>query len=111
MDPATRTVKVRGVVDNPENLLKAEMYVMVDLFQATPAGTSLGVEVPAQAIFMKDNQAQLFVEVSPGQYQRQPVTVGTEKDGKVPVLGGLAAGQRVVTEGCLLLRSLLEPTS
>src|SRR5262249_26311448 len=31
LDPATRTVRVRGSVANPERLLKAEMYVDIEL--------------------------------------------------------------------------------
>jgi hypothetical protein len=37
--------------------------------------------------------------------------VGVEKDNKVPVLEGLDAGQKVVTEGALLLQAVLEPAS
>jgi hypothetical protein len=39
------------------------------------------------------------------------VEIGTEKDGKVPVLSGVAAGQKVVTEGGLLLEAVLDPTN
>ena len=35
LDPATRTVKVRGGVANPDKLLKAEMYVTVDVEEAS----------------------------------------------------------------------------
>jgi hypothetical protein len=39
------------------------------------------------------------------------VKVGVEKDNKVPVLEGVTAGQKVVTEGALLLQAVLEPPS
>ncbi|HZV35758.1 MAG TPA: efflux RND transporter periplasmic adaptor subunit [Verrucomicrobiae bacterium] len=111
MDPATRTVKVRGVVNNPDKLLKAEMYVMVDIIKDLSQVADAGVDVPAKAIFMKQDESFLFVESAPGQFERKRVKVGAEKDGKVPVFDGVAAGQKVVSEGALLLQSLVEPTS
>ena len=110
LDPATRTIKVRGVVNNPDKLLKAEMYVMADVVM-TPAQTAQApVEIPARSVFVRDNRFFLFVEISPGQFQRQPVKVGAEQDGKVPVIQGVEAGQKIVTDGCLLLEALLEST-
>lgn len=109
MDPATRTVKVRGVVQNPDKLLKAEMYVTVDVEQNQSGTARTIVEVPSKAIFMLENQYYLFIEAAPGNYSRQRVKIGIEKDGKIPVLEGVSAGQRVVTEGALLLQSIIEP--
>ncbi len=104
VDPATRTVKVRGSVPNAERLLKAEMYVAVDV--ATDAPPS--VEISAKAVFRKDNQPFVFVELAPGRFERRPVRLGTEASGRIAVFEGLQAGQRVVTEGCLLLETILE---
>jgi len=109
MDPSTRTVKVRGVVNNPDNLLKAEMYVLVDVVQDVAKLPNAGVEVPAKALFMKGEASYLFVERSPGRYERRQVKVGIEKDNIVPVYEGVTAGQKVVTEGALLLQALVEP--
>jgi cobalt-zinc-cadmium efflux system membrane fusion protein len=109
-DALTRTVKVRGVIENPQNLLKAEMYVTVDVVQ-NPHETKDAVEISAKATFMKDNNYYLFMEESPGHFVRRQVTLGVEKDGKVPVFAGLKPGERVVTEGCLLLEALVDPTS
>jgi cobalt-zinc-cadmium efflux system membrane fusion protein len=111
MDPATRTVKVRAVVKNPDKLLKAEMYVQVDIENKLAQTAEAGVEVPAKAIFMRQEQSFLFVESAPGQFERKRVKVGAEKDGKVPVFDGVIAGQKVVSEGALLLQSLVEPAS
>jgi cobalt-zinc-cadmium efflux system membrane fusion protein len=111
MDPATRTVKVRGIVNNPNKLLKAEMYVLVDVVEDSSKAGRLGVEVSSKALFMKGDDSFVFIEESPGNFQRKHVVVGVEKDNKVPVLEGLDAGQKVVTEGALLLQAVLEPAS
>lgn len=109
MDPNTRSVKVRGLVKNPDKLLKAEMYVTVNVVRDVSQVSSAGVEVPASALFMKGDDSYLFIEQSPGNFQRQRVKVGVEKDNKVPVFEGVSPGQRVVSEGALLLQALVEP--
>jgi cobalt-zinc-cadmium efflux system membrane fusion protein len=108
LDPTTRTVKVRGAVDNSSSLLKAEMYVTVDVEQDAGDLAQAGVEIPSKAIFMRDNQYYLFIQKAPGEYERQMVKIGVEQDGKVQVFEGVASGQKVVTEGCLLLQALLD---
>ena len=109
LDPNTRTLKVRGVVANPDNRLKAEMYVTVDVVQAADKLAGAGVEIPAPAVFMIDGQYYLFVETAPGHFHRQQVKVGTEADGNIPVFEGITAGQDIVTEGALLLQSIVNP--
>ena len=111
MDPATRAVQVRGVVSNPDSLLKAEMYVLADVLRDETKVGQAGVEISSKAIFIVDNQNYLFVEVAPGQFERRKVSVGVEKDGRVPVTDGVAIGQKVVTEGALLLQSIVDPAN
>lgn len=108
LDPATRTVKVRGVVNNPDKLLKTEMYVTVDVLTDTAKNSQAGVEIATKAIFLKDDRHYLFIETASGQFQRRGVKVDMENDGHSVVVDGLAAGQRVVTDGCLLLEAILE---
>ena len=103
LDPATRTIKARCIVDNSEKLLRAEMYVSADV--TTPAS---GVDIPTKALFLKDNEHFVFVEIAPGQFQRHHVKLGIESNGRSVVLEGLTPGQRVVTDGCLLLEAMLE---
>ena len=104
LDSATRTMKVRAVVANPERLLKAEMYVSVDVI----GEAQTGVNISAKAIFLRNNQYFVFIENAPGRYERRLVKKGNENDGTVSVREGLRPGQRVVSDGCLLLESLWE---
>ena len=62
----------------------------------------------SKAVFLRENQYYVFLEAAPGHYQRQAVTLGSEREGRVAILDGLKVGQRVVTEGCLLLQSLTD---
>jgi cobalt-zinc-cadmium efflux system membrane fusion protein len=103
LDPTTRTIKARCAVDNSEKLLRAEMYVNADVSSQTAV-----VDIPTEAVFLKDNSPCVFVETTPGQFQRRTVKLGSESNGRSVVLDGLAEGQRVVTEGCLLLEAMFE---
>lgn len=104
LDPSTRTARLRASVDNAARLLKAEMFVTVDLPGDRPAGT----DVAARAVFLKGERHFVFVEAGPGEFLRREIRAGPEHDGKVPVLEGVLPGQRVVTEGCLLLEQILQ---
>jgi cobalt-zinc-cadmium efflux system membrane fusion protein len=104
LDPTTRTVRARGSVENSSGLLKAELYVTVEIPDPVPAS----LQVPSKAVFLRNNQYYVFLETSEGRYQRQPVQLGVEHEGKVAILDGLKQGQRLVTEGCLLLQSLID---
>lgn len=103
LDPATRTIKARCLVDNSDKLLRSEMYVSADVSAAAS-----GVDVPTKALFLKDNEHYVFVETAPGRFQRQRVKLGLESNGRSVVLEGLIPGQRVVSDGCLLLEAMLE---
>jgi membrane fusion protein, heavy metal efflux system len=103
LDPATRTIKARCLVDNPDKLLRAEMYVSADV-----TNPNVAVDVPTKAVFLKDNQHYIFVEKTPGNFERRQIILGPESEGRSVILDGLKAGQRVVTQGCLLLESILE---
>jgi cobalt-zinc-cadmium efflux system membrane fusion protein len=104
IDPTTRTIKARCLVDNADGLLSAEMYVTVDV-TATAAAS---VEISSKAIFLKDNQPYVFVETMTGEFSRRAVKLGVESSGRTAIVDGLVAGDRVVSDGCLLLESILE---
>ena len=104
LDPTTRTIKARGLVDNGEKLLRAEMYVTADVTSTNGAV----VDVPTKSVFSKDKEHFVFIESAPGQFERRAVSLGAEGNGRTAILSGLEKNQRVVTEGCLLLESIFE---
>ena len=106
LDPATRTVRVRGSVANTDGDLKAEMYVTAEV--TDPSAVPAGVDVPVKAVFLDGDQRYVFVEEAPGQFRRQPVSTGPEQGGRVAITDGLESGQRVVATGSLLLQQLLD---
>jgi cobalt-zinc-cadmium efflux system membrane fusion protein len=103
VDPATRTVKARAAVANPERLLKAEMFVSAQL--ANPHGLPL---VPADAVFLRGDKRFVFVAQGNGRYERRAVQVRQAGPQHWSVLQGLKAGERVVVGGALFLSQQLD---
>ena len=104
LDATTRTIKVRGEVDNPRRALRAEMFVSVNL----PGDEAAALSVPAVAVYLKGDKHFVFIQDEPGQFRRQEVAIGAEQAGRVLILNGLQAGQPVVTDGCVLLQQLMD---
>ena len=104
IDPTTRTLKVRGNVDNTQGLLKSEMLVTVRLAPTT----TLGVGVPVSAVMLEGGEHVVYVQEAKGRLRRVPVTIGSTQHGVVQVLSGLVAGQQVVISNVLLLEQLYQ---
>ncbi|HEY1290133.1 MAG TPA: efflux RND transporter periplasmic adaptor subunit [Burkholderiales bacterium] len=103
VDPQTRTVKVRGVVDEPDERLKAEMFTVAEL--KLPAAS--GYLVPTRAVYLRGEQHFVFIDQGAGRYARRAIVPGPISDGYQAVLGGIAATDKVVVDGNLLLERLL----
>ena len=103
VDAQTRTVKVRGTVENKDRRLKAEMFVTAELKIATAPG----MVVPANAVYLRGDRNFVFVETGDGRFTRRQVTLGTAFNGSQVVLAGLKPEDKVVVEGTLLLQRML----
>lgn len=101
-DEATRTVRVRFEVANRQGRLKPREYVEVRMTRESRPTLA----VPASALTMIEQTRGLFLERAEG-YVFTPIEVGREGDGWVEIVHGLAAGDRVVTEGVLDLKAIL----
>jgi cobalt-zinc-cadmium efflux system membrane fusion protein len=104
LDTTTRTITVRGAVDNAGGLLKAEMLVTVEVATGEPPK----LQVPAKAVFLRGSQHCIFVEEQPGAFRRREVKLGETSEDKVEIVAGLRPGERLVTDGALLLEELSE---
>lgn len=102
VDASTRTLQVRIVTSNPGGELKKDMYVTA-VVQAGSIPNAL--TVPDSAV-LRNSENQPFVYVTRGanQFGQQLVETGEARDGKIQILSGLRAGDRVVAEGSLFLQ-------
>jgi membrane fusion protein, heavy metal efflux system len=102
LDPNTRTLQARIVVDNPGERLKKDMYCTAVI---TAGAIRNAVAVPDAAV-LRDDQNNPFVYVLSGTHEfgRRSITIGESQGGKTQVLSGLAAGDKIVGSGSLFLQ-------
>jgi len=101
VDPATRTVRVRLVFENPGLLLKPGMYVNVDL--SVPLGTQL--VVPSSGVLQSGTRQIAFVDHGNGYMEPREVETGLRVGDNFIVLKGLKAGERIVSSANFLIDS------
>lgn len=100
LDPASRTVKVRCLVPNHDQMLKPEMFAKVELNDARQAKA---INLPASAILTDSEHTRVFVAGDDHVFRRRIVTIGPQVEDTVRVLSGLKLGEHVVTEGAIFL--------
>ncbi|MBK9373802.1 MAG: efflux RND transporter periplasmic adaptor subunit [Holophagales bacterium] len=104
VNPKTRRVTVRCQVPNPGGLLKPEMYARVALGESAPRPM---VVVPEAAIQEMDGKPYVFVAGAKGRFEKREVALGASSEGLVEIRSGVAAGEKVATQGSFLLKSQL----
>lgn len=105
LDQATRTGKVRIETSNPGGELKLGMYVRAAFGSLGNAERTVPV-VPLSAVQSIDEKQTVFVSTGdPNVFELRPVRLGSESNGKYPVLEGLTVGDRIVTNGSFALRA------
>jgi multidrug efflux pump subunit AcrA (membrane-fusion protein) len=104
LDPATRAMQVRIVLNNPGNRLRPEMLATAEI----PVGERKpAMIVPSDAIQQIDGQDVVFVRTAADRFTVRPVHTGETAGGKTPVLDGLKAGEQIVVRGSFTLKSQL----
>ena len=106
IDPATRTIKVRGVVANPERTLKAEMLATARIERMLGGG----VVIPAQAVSLRGATHSVLVQVQPGVFETREVILSYQGPREAVVSRGLEVGEQVVSENMLLLERTFRTT-
>jgi cobalt-zinc-cadmium efflux system membrane fusion protein len=99
LDPDTRRTKVRIAFANPELRLKPNMFAEATFL----APREKAAVVPTQALILKNETDQVFVEVAPWTYEARPVEVSFQQGDRAVIGRGLKPGERVVTRGGVLL--------
>ena len=102
LDPQTRTFKVQVELANPQGRLRPEMFGSLQLLgprQPVPV-------VPSTAIVQEYGHTLVFLERGPGKFERRQVSTGVQVGPMVAVARGVEGGDRVVTDGAVLLTGL-----
>ena len=98
----TRTIKVRLEFDNPDMLLKPDMFADVTIHAQRKVDA---VVIPMEAVVRSGEREQVFVVRGPGKFEPRAVKLGVSAKGMVQVIDGVATGEEVVTSSQFLIDS------
>lgn len=104
LNPETRTMQVRCLVNNPRGNLRAEMYATMQISGGTTVST---LAVPREAVQDINGEKVVFVAQADNSFEKKVVELGREQGDKIEITSGLQSGQRVVTKGGFFLKTEL----
>ncbi len=104
LNPETRTMQVRCLVNNPRGNLRAEMYATMEIRGAATPST---LAVPREAVQDINGEKVVFVAQADNSFEKKVVEIGREQGERIEILNGLQSGQRVVTKGGFFLKTEL----
>lgn len=103
VDQATRTVKARVEIANPERKLKPEMFATVDI--ALQADAAPVLAVPEEALQNLDGHPVVFVADSGTGFTARQIQAGRRANGMAEIVSGLKEGERYAVKGAFILKS------
>lgn len=102
LDPETRTLAVRAVLDNPQGLLKPQMFATLRL--VTGQGKPIAV-IPRSAVLNVEGKTLVYLQNNEDTFEAQEVVLGATVGDSVEVKEGVRAGDRVVSARAFQLRA------
>jgi multidrug efflux pump subunit AcrA (membrane-fusion protein) len=104
VEAETRTFEVRVEVDNRDGRLKPGMFADM----AITTGIVKDALLASDAAVQSDGGERIaFVALDGNRFEKRRLKIGLEAGGRVQILEGIRAGERVVTEGSFTLKSEL----
>lgn len=106
VNPTTRTIQVRALLDNPDRRLRAHEFGIAEIQVGEPREALF---VPRTAIQNIDEDLVVFIAQPDGSYRPQRIVVEKRNglEDEAEVLWGLDEGQQLITTGAFLLKSEL----
>ncbi len=100
LDPVSRAATARAILPNRDLRLRPGMLMTVSI----SANPREGLTVPELAIIGEGDSSFVWKVDGANKAERVTVKTGTRRDGRVEILAGLAAGDRIVSEGTVKIR-------
>jgi cobalt-zinc-cadmium efflux system membrane fusion protein len=104
LDPATRTMRLRLELPNPERKLKPAMYASVRVYSEAEPNALL---IPQAAVQRDRDRQFVFVQREPSVFEARDVKLGHSNGHDIKVQDGLLEGEAIVTNGAFVLKSEL----
>lgn len=101
LSPETRTARVRIVIPNPDQVLRAAMYASVEI--ATPAAGGAVLAIPASSVIDSGARQVVLIDRGEGRFEPRTVRLSAQGGDWVEVVEGVKAGEKVVTSANFLI--------
>jgi membrane fusion protein (multidrug efflux system) len=101
IDPVTRTVTVRAEIPNADAALRPGMLMTVRLQK----DKRIALAAPERSVYGRADAHYVYKLTQDGKAMETPVEIGVRTPGKIEILSGLTAGDRIVVDGVTRLRS------
>jgi cobalt-zinc-cadmium efflux system membrane fusion protein len=106
LDPHSRTVEARAVIDNPSHELKPGMFVYATIGPGvSSAPADARPAVPAAAVVEIEGESVVFVALGERTFEVRPVVLGEAAGEWVEIRSGLTEGETVAVSGTFTLKS------
>jgi membrane fusion protein, copper/silver efflux system len=102
LDPITRSLRVRLVINNSQAKLRPKTLAKVSIFGGPKKDVLV---IPQQALIQTGKENRVIVKQADDSFAAKVVTVGMMRQDKVEIVDGLTEGERVVISGQFLLDS------
>jgi len=103
IDPVTRAVLVRGIIPNPNGLLRPGLLMNVTLLKQ-PRNA---IVIPENAIIPEGRKHFVYVineQAAPATAEKRELQIGGRRSGEVEVISGLKAGEKIVSHGTMAVQ-------
>jgi cobalt-zinc-cadmium efflux system membrane fusion protein len=105
IDPNSHRQLVRSEIDDPQHLLRSGMFASFVIRVGDPVRSAA---VPVAGVVREgDGTMSVWTTRDRHRFLRRTVNIGMQQDGWVQILGGLPAGESVVTDGAIFLSNKL----
>jgi cobalt-zinc-cadmium efflux system membrane fusion protein len=108
IDPGSRRLLVRATVDNPDGMLKPEMFAGVTIITNDD---DLRPAVPLEAVIYEGGAARIWVVHEDNGIELRQVALGITNGQMIQVLSGVNGGERVITRGSLFIDRMTSASS
>jgi len=95
VDPVSRTIRVRSVMQNDDGHLRPGMFLTVNLLNDTVEA----LIIPERALIPERSVQYVFVVGDDQLAEKRTVEIGRRRPGEVEILSGLSAGENVIVDG------------
>ncbi len=99
IDPNTRCSQTHIALENTDEKLQPNMFASIHV----QIPQSEQITVPLSTLLMINDTISVYLEVDPWVFKRHAVILGPEDNNQVRIMSGLKPGDRVVTNGGILL--------